>query len=31
MCNMARVIVVNETIKCHLDMGIYGRDTTEKL
>ena len=31
MCNLVRVVAVNETIKCHLDMGIYGMDTPRKL
>lgn len=31
MCHLVRVVTVNESMKCHLDMGTYGKDSNLKL
>lgn len=31
MCNLARVVSLNSSMQCHLDMGIYGIDSPKRL
>lgn len=31
MCNLARVVSVNGSMQCHMDMGMYGKDSPQKL